>query len=289
MKLFVSPRMHRLIDMALEEDEVGYDVTSQVFFEGERGEARLVAKQPLVVAGMEMVRAVYAHIDPTVHCTFAAADGQALEPGEVLGCIEGDAVSILRGERVALNFLQHTCGVATLTRAFVQALAGSNTQVVDTRKTLPGFRELDKYAVRCAGAGNHRFNLAGGVLIKDNHIAQAGGVPQAMDRIRAAAPHSLRVEVEVTSLAQLDQALDAGADIVMLDNMDTPTMQQAVARTRAHHRGQQVLIEASGNMSLARLPELRELGLDLVSVGALTHSAPAADISMRMAHRAAPM
>jgi nicotinate-nucleotide pyrophosphorylase (carboxylating) len=283
--LFISPRIRRLIDLALEEDELGFDVTSQIFFAGDAGRASLVAKEEMVICGLDMVRAVYDRVDSAVHCVFDVHDGELVTTGTTIGHIEGSSVSILRGERTALNFLQRMTGVASLTASYIRALDSRRTRIVDTRKTLPGFRELDKYAVRCGGGGNHRFNLAAGILIKDNHIAAAGGVTQAVERVREHAPHALRIEVEVTTLDELDAALDADADIVMLDNMDTDTMRVAIGRVRDHQRGRHVLIEASGNMSRERLPELRELDLDLISVGALTHSPRAADISMRMTHR----
>ncbi|MBA2664387.1 MAG: carboxylating nicotinate-nucleotide diphosphorylase [Bradymonadaceae bacterium] len=282
MHVFISPRIIRLIDLAIEEDELGFDVTSQVFFEGERARAQLIAKQALVVAGLDVVRAVFARVDPGVRCEFAVEDGQAIESGMTLGWLEGDAVSLLRAERTALNFLQRMSGVASLTASFVAQMGSSTTRIVDTRKTLPGWRELDKYAVRCGGGTNHRFNLAGGVMIKDNHIAAAGGIQQAFERVREQAPHALRVEIEVSNLEELSAALETGAEIVMLDNMNTETMSAAVQQVRAHRHGQRVLIEASGNMTRERLPELRDIGLDFISVGALTHSASAVDISMRV-------
>ncbi len=288
MHLFIDPRTARLIDMALEEDELGFDVTSQVFFEGETATAELVAKQDLIVAGLEVVRAVFARVDAGIACVFHAKDSDALKKGDVLARLEGDAVSLLRGERTALNFLQRISGVATLTRAYVDALGTPDdpeqvqTRIVDTRKTLPGWRSLDKYAVRCGGGTNHRFNLASGVMLKDNHIAAAGGIRPAFERVRKEAPHTLRIEIEVTNLEELDQALETGAEIIMLDNMTTQQMADAIARVQKSGRRNQVFLEASGNITLERLPELRNLGLDFISSGALTHSAPAVDISMKM-------
>src|SRR5690554_513433 len=237
MQLFISPRIRRLIDLAIEEDELGFDVTSQIFFAGEAGRASLVAKEDMIICGVDVVRAVYDRVDSAVHCVFDVHDGELVMKGETIGHIEGESVSILRGERIALNFLQRMSGVATLTASFVEALSSKRTRIVDTRKTLPGFRELDKYAVRCGGGGNHRFNLAGGILIKDNHIAAAGGVKEAVARVREHAPHALKIEVEVTTLEELDAALLAGTDIVMLDNMDTQTMRGAIKFAREHQAG----------------------------------------------------
>ena len=279
--LFVSPRIRRLIDMALDEDEIGFDVASAAFFDGESSGARLVAKQDLTLAGLAVVEAVYERVDPSVEWTFEAADGQSVQAGAVIGRAEASSVSLLRGERVALNFLQRMCGVATKTARYVEALGDSPTRIVDTRKTLPGWRELDKYAVRCGGGANHRFNLSGGVMIKDNHIAAAdGSIEKAVERARQRAPLTLKIEVEVTDFDQMHAALEAGADIIMLDNMATDRMAEAIERIRAHS-GERVAVEASGNITLERLPELADIGLDYISSGALTHSVQAADISMR--------
>lgn len=280
MRLFISPAIHRLIDLAIDEDDLGFDVTSNVFFEGRTAEAYLLAKQDLVVAGLALVPAVFDKVDRDVAWTFEVSDGQRVERGTVLGRARGDASSLLRGERTALNFLQRMCGVATITRAYADAL-GKRVKVADTRKTLPGWRELDKYAVAAGGGANHRFSLAGGVMVKDNHIAAAGGITAAVDAVRATAPHTLRIEVEVSSTAGALEAVEAGADIVMLDNMSTPAMQETIAALRAR-AGSRVLIEASGNITSERLAELGALDLDFVSSGALTHSVVAADISMKL-------
>lgn len=283
MQLFIGPRVERLIDLALEEDEVGLDVTSAAFFgDGDECEARIVAREKLVMAGTSVAKAVFERVDPAVRYSAESGDGQTVESGAIMARIEGAPGALLRAERVALNFLQRMCGVATWTRAHVDALADADTRVVDTRKTLPGWRSLDKYAVRCGGGRNHRLNLSGGVMIKENHIAAAGGVEEAIERVRSQAPHTLRVEVEVERLDQVMVAVEAGADVVLLDNMDNETMTQAVASIREHRRGDDVVIEGSGNMDQPRLATLAEVGLDVVSVGALTHSAPAVDISMRI-------
>ncbi|MGM0555475.1 MAG: carboxylating nicotinate-nucleotide diphosphorylase [Myxococcota bacterium] len=279
--LFISPRIQRLIDMAIDEDEVGFDVASAVFFEANETEARLVAKEPLTVAGLAMVEAVYDRVDASVDTNFEVSDGDQLELGDQLGTVTGPKISLLRGERIALNFLQRMCGIATATRGYANALADSDTRIVDTRKTLPGYRELDKYAVRCGGGSNHRFNLSGGVMIKDNHIAAAGSIAVAVERARERAPLTLKIEVETTTLDEVRAAIEADADIIMLDNMSTDEMIECIDIIR-DAAGDRITIEASGNITAERLPEIAHIGLDYVSSGALTHSVRAADISMRM-------
>ena len=279
--LFVSPRIRRLIDMAIDEDEVGFDVASAVFFEGEAVEARLVAKEDLTLAGLPMVEAVFARVDPRASWTFDFEDGERVDKGQTIGRAQGEAVSILRAERIALNFLQRMSGIATKTAAYVAAMGETNTRIVDTRKTLPGYRELDKYSVRCGGGANHRFNLSGGVMIKDNHIAAAGGsIEKAVRLAREQAPLTVKIEVEVTDFDEMDRALEAGADVIMLDNMATDQMVEAIGRIR-EHSGERVAVEASGNITLERLPEIADIGLDYISSGALTHSIEAADISLK--------
>lgn len=281
MKLFISPHIERLIDLALEEDQVSFDVTSQAFFaDGIRRRARLVARQDLVFSGGAVARAVFRRVDEEIRWQANLGDGQSAASGDVLATVEGPADSLLSAERTALNFLQRMSGVATTTRAHVQAIKSATTKVVDTRKTLPGWRVLDKYAVRCGGGYNHRYALGGGVMIKENHIMAAGGIEEAVSRVRGLAPHTLAVEVEVEHIDQVDEALSAGAEVIMLDNMHDEEMVEAISRIRAHRRGSEVIVEASGNMDLDRLAGLGDLGLDVVSVGALTHSATAADISM---------
>jgi len=299
--LYISPRIRSLIDMALDEDEVGFDVASAVFFAGDSAgkdaelvDARLVAKQDLTLAGVAMVQAVFERVDPAVTWTFEYSDGQRVRNGEIIARARGRAISILRAERIALNFLQHMSAVATKTAAYVRALGESQTRILDTRKTLPGYRELDKYAVRCGGGMNHRFNLSAGVMLKDNHLAAAGGdIAEAVRRVRAQAPPTLKIEVEVSNLEELQQALEAAADIIMLDNMSTEMMAEAVVRVDAFCKNlrpgadstapfkRHIALEASGNITLERLPELATLGLDYISSGALTHSVQAADISLK--------
>ncbi|MDR7462981.1 MAG: carboxylating nicotinate-nucleotide diphosphorylase, partial [Armatimonadota bacterium] len=209
------------------------------------------------------------------------ADGAEVERGQVVAVVEGDGRALLAGERVALNFLSHLSGIATLTRRYVQAVAGLPCRIVDTRKTAPGLRVLQKYAVRVGGGANHRFGLSDGVLVKDNHLAmlkrQGVSLRQALERLRARVPHGIRIQVEVTDLDQVHEAVEAGADALLFDNMDLQTLRQAVARCRGR-----VLTEASGGVTLETVRAVAETGVDLISVGALTHSAPALDLSLEI-------
>ncbi len=280
MKFFLSPHIRRLIDLALDEDQLGFDVTSNVFFSGTATEARLVTKEPMTLAGLPMVRAVFDRVDAEVEWKFESRDGDHVDSGHVIARAQGEAVSLLRGERTALNFLQRMTGIATMTARYVEALGDSSTRIVDTRKTLPGYRELDKYAVRMGGGTNHRYALGGGAMVKDNHIAAAGDVSKAVSMVRNEAPHTLKIEVEVERFAQIKPALDAGADVIMLDNMSTDDMVECIEFIR--NESDHVTIEASGNITIERLPELSDIGLDFISSGALTHSVRAADISMRV-------
>ena len=278
--LFISPHINRLIDLALDEDQVGFDVTSQIFFTGKVSSAYLIAKENMVVAGTQLVAAVFARVDPNILWSPLVEDGQVISKGDLLGRLNGPTVGLLGGERTALNFLQRMCGIASKTRSLVQALDNDAIRLADTRKTLPGYRELDKYAVRCGGGYNHRLSLAGGVMLKDNHIAAAdGSIAAAVEKVRAQAPHTLRIEVEVTDLDQTREAAEVGADIIMLDNMNTAQMEKAIAVIR--ETAPKTCIEASGNVTLERLPELGKLDLDVISVGGITHTIAAADISMR--------
>ncbi len=283
MELTITPAIKTLVDLGLTEDQVGYDITSAAFFgAGQMGRARIIARQKLVVAGGPVARTVFRRVDERITFESVAAEGQSVDDGDLIATVEGPVSSLLKGERTALNFLQRMGGVATHTAAHVAAVPEVSLRVVDTRKTLPGWRLLDKYAVRCGGGHNHRFNLAGGAMIKENHIQAAGGVAEAIERVRQFAPHTVRIEVEVESIDEISPAVDHGADVILLDNMDNQTMAEAVRIIRDHRRGQEVVIEASGNMDIARIETLGGVGLDVVSVGALTHSAPAVDISMRM-------
>jgi nicotinate-nucleotide pyrophosphorylase (carboxylating) len=268
-----------LIRLALEEDVGEGDWTTLWTVPAERRvRARVVAKAPGVVAGMEVAREVFRTVDAGLAFDAPVADGGAVRPGELVVALEGSARAILTGERVALNFLQRLSGVATLTRAYVDAVAGTGARILDTRKTTPGLRAMEKAAVRAGGGENHRFGLHDMVLIKENHIAAAGGIRGAVGAVRARNERGLAVEVEVTTLAELEEAIRAGVDRVLLDNMDVATMREAVSRVRA--AGAALETEASGGIDLSTVRAAAETGVDFVSVGALTHSAPALDLSL---------
>ena len=272
--------VERILKSALAEDVGSGDVTSlSTVPPGRTISGRYIAKEDGVLCGLEVVARAFALLDASIAFTALAADGDRVRKGDVIATVSGDARAILAGERVGLNLLQHMSGVATQTARAVAAVAGTGAKIVDTRKTTPGLRVLDKYAVRMGGGGNHRFNLADGVLIKDNHIVAAGGIAAAVAAARARAPHSLKIEVEVETLEQLREALEAGADIIMLDNMPMETMREAVRLVAGR-----ALTEASGNMGDKTDAELRavaETGVDLISIGALTHSVKALDISLK--------
>ncbi len=246
-----------------------------------RGLGRFLAKEDLVVCGLEVAEAVFAHLDPEnpeLENTFG--EGEEVKAGTVFATLKGYADVLLAGERVALNLLQRMCGVATLTRQYVKAVEGTNTQIVDTRKTTPGLRLLEKYAVTVGGGKNHRFGLDDGVLIKDNHIALAGGVKEAVRAAKAKVGHLHKIEVEISNWAQLSEAINAGADIVMLDNQTPEEAEKLVEMARQLNPN--VLLEASGGMDLERVRFFAEAGVDLISVGRLTHSAKAVDISFKI-------
>lgn len=272
--------VERILKSALAEDVGSGDVTSlSTVPPGRTISGRYIAKEDGVLCGLEVVARAFALLDASIAFTALAADGDRVRKGDVIATVSGDARAILAGERVGLNLLQHMSGVATQTARAVAAVAGTGAKIVDTRKTTPGLRVLDKYAVRMGGGGNHRFNLADGVLIKDNHIVAASGIAAAVAAARARAPHSLKIEVEVETLEQLREALEAGADIIMLDNMPTEMMREAVRLVAGR-----ALTEASGNMGDKTDAELRavaETGVDLISIGALTHSVKALDISLK--------
>lgn len=272
-----EPLLDAALDRALLEDLASGDITTEASVPpAARGLARAVAKSPLVLAGGEVFARVFYRVDRGLRVERHLADGERADPGQTLLSVEGASRSILMAERTALNFLQRMSGVATLTAAYVNAVpAGSKLRIADTRKTTPGLRAFERYAVRCGGAKNHRDNLGSAVLLKDNHIAAAGGVTQAIRAARAHAPHTAHVEVEVETLAQLEEALAEGVDTVMLDNFSAEEIPIAVERAKGR-----ALVEVSGGVGLSRIPELARAGVDVVSVGALTHSAPAADISL---------
>jgi nicotinate-nucleotide pyrophosphorylase (carboxylating) len=273
----LEPREYRdLVRHALEEDIGPGDVTTAAIVPpGLRARAGLVAKGDCVLAGLAIVRETFAQVDPAVTIDFRQKDGDRCAPGTLVAVLEGPAASMLRAERTALNFLQHLSGIATITRRFVDA-AGGRLTILDTRKTIPTLRALAKYAVRCGGGENHRTGLYDGVLIKDNHVRAAGGVAEAVQRVREHGP-DWPIEVEAQSAAEVDAAVRARVDTVMLDNLDDEQMRQAIRRIAGRAR-----VELSGGVTLERMPALRELGADCVSVGAITHSAPAADISLEV-------
>jgi nicotinate-nucleotide pyrophosphorylase (carboxylating) len=269
----VSP----LIELAIKEDIGPGDVTSEAVLPPDlilNGE--FVAKSPGVIAGLPICAEVFSRIDPALHLTSHARDGDVVAPGDLIAEVEGPARGMLAAERIALNFLQRLSGIATLTRAFVDAVAGTEAKVLDTRKTHPAYRVLEKYAVVMGGGQNHRMGLYDMVMIKDNHIDAAGSISAAVQRARAAHPE-LPIEVEVRSLDELQETLKLDVERIMLDNMSLEEMQAAVQTTAGR-----VPLEASGNVNLERIPAIAATGVDYISVGALTHSAPALDISMKI-------
>jgi nicotinate-nucleotide pyrophosphorylase (carboxylating) len=271
------PLIDDLLRRALAEDLGAGDVTTEACVpEAALAKADGVARKAMVACGIPVAGRVFALVDAALRFEAKVAEGTSVAPGTVLWRVEGNARSILMGERVALNFTQRMCGISTATRRYVDAVPeGAATRITDTRKTTPGLRLLERYAVRRGGGHNHRNDLGSAVLIKDNHIVAAGGVREAIEAARARAPHTSRIECEVDSLEQLEVALAASADIVLLDNMDTATVEEAVRRTRGR-----ALLEASGGITLERIPELARAGVNAISVGALTHSTPAADIGL---------
>jgi nicotinate-nucleotide pyrophosphorylase (carboxylating) len=266
---------------ALAEDVGRGDVTTESTIPpGARASGRLFAKMDGIVAGLPMAEIVFLEMDPKAHIERVSHDGDHVTRGQTLLRIEGDARALLTAERTALNFLGRLSGVATLAASCAAATAGTRARVVDTRKTTPGLRTLEKYAVRMGGAGNHRAGLDDGILIKDNHIAAAGGVTEAVSHARAYASHLLKVECECETEAQVREALDAGVDAILLDNMMLEAMRDAVTLIRA--RDPRIIIEASGNIGAdpARIAAVAATGVDLISIGALTHSAPVFDVSL---------
>ena len=277
----VRKTLERLVRLALEEDVGPGDATTDwTVPETETGVADVVSKGSSVVAGLEPFALTYEMVDPDVRVEPHLADGAAAEVGDVVVSVSGSARSLLTGERVALNFLGMLSGVATATRDYVRAVQGTNTRIIDTRKTTPGFRRLEKAAVVAGGGTNHRIGLYDMVLVKDNHIAASGGIEAAVEAVRSRNVRGLPVEVEVTGMGELDEALRAGADRILLDNMTPEQVAEAVTRVRASD-GPRPQLEASGNMSLDRVMSYAETGVDFISVGAITHSAPIADFSMR--------
>lgn len=268
--------LEQIVKAALAEDIGNGDITTQLTIPADpMVTATLTAKQAGIIAGQQVAEAAYNALDGRVEYVPLVDDGTCVNPGDAIGNVSGTARTVLTGERVCLNFLQHMSGVATLTSKYVELVSHTKAKIVDTRKTIPGMRRLDKYAVMVGGGRNHRFGLSDGILIKDNHIAASGGIVAAITAAKKYAPHTMKVEIEVTKISQLKEAILAGADIVMLDNMDIETMREAVAIAEG-----KVLLEASGGVNMDTVKEIAETGVDIISIGALTHSAPALDISL---------
>lgn len=266
----------RLIALALDEDVGPGDRTAEAVVAADaRGSGLIFAKEPLTVSGVSAAARVFRALDPGCDLTALKNEGDPAGPGDGVLRVRGRLRAVLTGERTALNFLQRLCGIATQTRRYVAALAGTRTRLLDTRKTTPGMRELEKAAVRAGGGQNHRGALFDGILVKDNHAAAAGSIGEAVRRARALAHPLLKVEAEVSTPQQIEDALAAGAQMLLLDNLDDAALQKAVAQVRGR-----VPLEASGGMTLDRLPRVAATGVDYVSVGALTHSAPAVDLSL---------
>ena len=269
--------LQAFLNAALLEDIGAGDITSEMVVDPKATcQFSVRARQELVLAGVDLLTVLYGMVDEGVRVTLQAQDGDLVQAGAVLATLEGPARSLLLGERVALNLLQHLSGIATLTARYVDAVAGTGARIVDTRKTIPGLRTLQKYAVRMGGGYNHRLSLQDGILIKDNHIALAGGVKNALEYAKALAPQLMKIEVECDTLAQVEEALAGGADIVLLDNMDVATLSEAVRRAKAQH----VATEASGNVTLETVRAIAQTGVDSISIGRLTHSVMAVDIGL---------
>ncbi|HRY13238.1 MAG TPA: carboxylating nicotinate-nucleotide diphosphorylase [Syntrophomonadaceae bacterium] len=272
----IYPGLESLIKRALEED-IGYgDITTQSLIPaGQISRGLFIAKSPGVVAGIQVSEAVFRQLDSEITFEVFKNDGEVVLPREVIAVVQGQTRALLTGERTALNFLQRLSGIATKTRRVVELIKDSKAQLVDTRKTTPGLRVLEKYAVSIGGARNHRFGLFDGVMIKDNHIQAVGNIREAVAMARQKVPHTVKIEVEVENLAQLREAVDAGADIIMLDNMGVEEMAEAVSIVEAR-----ALLEASGGINESNIVEVARTGIDFISMGALTHSATSLDISL---------
>lgn len=282
MNLFENSEILAAIGGFLNEDIGRGDITTQATVSPEvRGFGKFLAKEDLVVCGIEVAEAVFFHLDPeSPEIESTASEGDKVEAGTIFATLKGYSDVLLAGERVALNLLQRMCGVATLTRRFVDAVDGTDAKIIDTRKTTPGLRMLEKYAVTVGGGKNHRFGLDDGVLIKDNHIALAGGITEAVTMAKSKVGHLHKIEVEISNWAQLREAISAGADIVLLDNQTPEEAKKLVEMARQLNPN--VLLEASGGMDLDRVRWFAEAGVDFISVGKLTHSAKAVDISFKI-------
>ena len=273
--------INKLLDLGIEEDINTGDITTEsIIPESMNAVATMTAKQDGVISGLEIVKMVYDRFQDNVVFTPYYKDGDSVKKGDVILKVEATYPTLLRGERLSLNIFQRMCGIATETAKYVKELAGTHTQLLDTRKTAPGLRVLDKLAVKHGGGTNHRMGLYDMAMIKDNHIKMAGGIAKAVEQVRANIPADIKIEVETTNLDEVRQAIEAGADIIMLDNMGNEEMTQAVSIIKAADKG--IKTEASGNMSIPRLLEVAATGVDFISVGALTHTVKGMDISMNI-------
>jgi nicotinate-nucleotide pyrophosphorylase (carboxylating) len=276
--------VYEVVNAALDEDLGRGDITTRaVVRPGLKARGSFIAKQDFILAGLEVADAVFTSFDPYIQIESTVGDGEEIKAGKAFARTSGDAQILLAGERVALNFLQRLSGIATLTRAYVDAVVDTGTRIVDTRKTTPGLRVIEKYAVSVGGGYNHRLGLDDGVLIKDNHLAMAGSIAEAIRRAREAAGHLHKIEVEVATLDQVREALEAKADVLLLDNMEPATVKQALELVqRSEPDDRRTLTEASGGINLGNVRAYAEAGVDMISIGALTHSAPAVDISFKI-------
>jgi len=276
----ISKQIKKIIEAALAEDIGAGDITTLAIVGRDKiGHAQAIAKDDFVIAGLDIFKETFLFLDDKIQVEKLVSDGEKAKEGDIIAEISGSLFYILQAERVALNLFQRMCGIATITRKYVEAVHGSKTKIIDTRKTLPGLRILDKMAVSTGGGFNHRMGLYDGVLIKDNHIAAAGSITAAVDMQRHSLPHTLKIEVETKNIAEVKEALHCGVDIIMLDNMTTGEMKKAVALVAGR-----ALIEASGNVSLQNIAEIAATGVNLISVGELTHSVRAADISLKISN-----
>ena len=271
------PDLRQRIKDFLKEDIGAGDITSEAVFSSQAtATARMCARHDMIACGFEtVIPLVFNELSPKISCEQAAKDGNPATSGNQLLIVHGPTLPLLQAERLALNLAQRLCGIATLTNKFVDRVKGLPVKIVDTRKTTPGLRDLEKYAVRVGGGSNHRFNLADGVLIKDNHIAACGSIKLAVEAVRNRIPHTMKIEVETDTIDQVEECLECGVDIIMLDNMELEILRQAVKLINGN-----ALVEASGGVNLEKVRQIAETGVDIISVGALTHSAPACDIGL---------
>ncbi len=277
MSLLKNPLVTQIISMALNEDVGTGDITTETTIPADKtASGRFIAKEDMIICGIEVAELVFNTVDENISFSANFKDGDKVCKGDVIATVNGNARNVLTAERTSLNLMQRLTGIATRTHEAVKCIEGTKAKITDTRKTTPGLRVLEKYAVRAGGGTNHRFNLADGILIKDNHIAVSGGIKNAVANARKAAPHTLKIEVEVETKEQLTQALEAGADIIMLDNMSNELMSECVKTIDGR-----ALVEASGNMGDKDLYEVAKTGVDIISIGALTHTVRAADISLK--------